>query len=110
MTDRKIMDIQKIKNETLTKLTAEEIGNFGLLNVGFMTYRGQLKARRQGFKTEKVSDTQTNFVHNVYHYRVEFIRIQQTVDETEWVMRWFDTELNRYHDWVNPLAGVDFFK
>lgn len=103
------MDINSIKNETLAKLTAEEIGELGLLNLGVMTYRGELKSRRQGFKTEKVSEIQTNFNHIGYPFTVEFIKIQQTGDTEEWAMRVYYPDKG-YNIHLIPLAGIDFLK
>lgn len=41
----------EIKNETIAKLTRDEIGKLGLLNIGVYTYKGTLKCRVKGLKT-----------------------------------------------------------
>lgn len=102
-------NINRIKNETIQKLTAEEIGELGLVNRGVMLYKGTLKSRRQGWKTEKVGDRQTNFISQ-NGFRVEFIRIQQVREEPEWAMRIFNIQNDSYSTLVHPLAGLDFLK
>ena len=103
------MDISRIKNETLHKLTWEEIGTLGLLNEGIVTYRGTLKARAKGYKTEVINEWQTNFIGEFF--RVEFIKIQQTsTDRTDYAMRTVDLETNEYFKAFNIMAGLKFLK
>ena len=102
------MNINRITNETLVKLTSEEIGALGLLNNGVMTYMGYPKARKQGWKTVKVDESQINYVGA--KQRVEFIKIQQTLERPDYAMRIFDLEKESYWTFVEPLAGLGFLK
>jgi len=97
----------QIKNETIAKLNREEIGTLGLYNRGIMTYKGTLKSRRNGFKTIKVNDIQTNFENDAY--KIEFIKIEKMHDEDEYAMRLFNNESNEYVTFM-PLLGIEFFK
>lgn len=99
-----------IKNETLAKLTWREIGELGLCNLGVFCYHGVLKSRRQGWKTEVVSDVQTNFISASGNERVEFIKIQQTDEDTNYAMRAYSIERDHYIVHHDVLAGCDFFK
>ena len=102
------MNINEIKNETIRKLNWREIGQFGLNNFGVYTYHGNLKTRKQGFKREAVSDWQTNFVGT--GCRIEFIRIEQTSEDTNYAVRAYDTEHEEYIKSFNVLFACDFFK
>lgn len=44
--------VNEIKNETIAKLTRDEIGKLGLLNVGVYTYKGTLKCRVKGSRLQ----------------------------------------------------------
>ena len=103
------MNIQNIKNETIHKLNRDEIGELGLLNYGVFTYKGNLKSRKNGFKTVKPCEWQVNFELDAY--RVEFIQIEQVADEPEWAMRVFQKLDNQgYTTMVNVLWGCEFLK
>lgn len=102
------MNINRIKNETLRKLTWMEIGELDLNNYGVFTYHGELKARKKGFKTEVINEWQTNFVKS--DYRIEFVKIEQTDEDANYAMRIFDTERETYITQVNMLLGCEFFK
>lgn len=102
------MNVNTIKNETIRKLNWREIGDFGLINYGVITYHGQLKTRKQGFKREVVNDWQTNFVG--IGCRIEFVRIEQTSEDTDYAMRIYDMERETYIDTLNMLFGCEFFK
>jgi len=101
------MDMNRIQNSTIAKLDRTEIGTLGLFNAGVMTYLGEIKSRRNGYKVEKVNEYQTNFVAE--HYRMEFIKIQQRTDEPEIAMRMFNFDTQSYEQ-VQPLWGLDFLK
>lgn len=103
------MNIQNISNETIHKLNASEIGELGLVNHGVFTYHGELKTRKQGFKREVVSDWQTNF-YSSNDYRVEFIKIEQTSEKTDYAMRVYDMDNERYSEMFHILFGCDFFR
>ena len=98
----------KITNKTIAKLDRNEIGIFGLYSNGIYTYRGTLKARRQGWKTVKVDEKQTNFVGE--HTVIEFIQIVPSGDEPEWAMRVKNLDTDSYMNEYPVLWGCDFFK
>ena len=103
-----MIDINRISNETLHKLTWEEIGELDLLNHGVMTYHGELKSRVKGWKRETVSEYQTNFV-SPFGLTVEFITTQKTnLGGTEYAYR--VREDGKYAEQVNPLGGLKFIK
>lgn len=102
------MNIQNISNETIRKLNAREIGELDLVNNGVFTYHGTLKARKQGLKREVVNEWQTNFYNAVY--RIEFIKIEQTSETTDYAMRVYDSEREEYLKDLNILYGCEFFK
>ena len=101
------MNINRIENATLAKLNRDEIGVLGLLNCGVITYMGELKSRRNGWKTETTKD-QVNFIGT--KQRVEFIRIEKLSDRPEWAMRVYDLVEEQYWTVVHPLTGLDFMK
>ena len=104
-----LTDINKVKNETLHKLTWQEIGELGLNNYGVFTYHGELKTRRQGYKREVINEWQINFKAS-NEYRLEFIKIQQTSENTDWALRVYNEQLETYNVQFNILAGIDFLK
>ena len=103
-----MIEASKIKNSTLAKLDRHEIGALGLYSKGIMTYKGTLKSRKQGWKTEKVNEYQTNFVGE--HTTIEFIQIVASGDEPEYAMRVRRNAEDMYETDVMPLWGVDYFK
>lgn len=108
------MNIQNVKNETLMKLTAKEIGELGLLNYGVMTYKGVLKQRVKNFKTVKVSEKETWFTVEDEGWRVEFIEIQAPSplaldDEKHFAMRNWNEQFG-YNEHLAPLAGLPFLR
>jgi hypothetical protein len=99
-----------ISNATLHKLTTEEIGELGLCNHGIMLYKGNLKSRRNGWKTERPTEWQTNFIGT--WQRVEFIRLplNPLLGVDEFAMRIYDLRKDEYMTQLFPLAGLDFLK
>lgn len=107
------IDINAIKNSTIAKLDRNEAVALGLLNYGIMLYRGTLKSRRAGWKAEKVSEYQTNFVGKFY--TLEFVRMEPTSEplaelDPQYAMRVKDNETGLYEKEVMPLWGCEFFK
>jgi hypothetical protein len=102
--------MSNIKNSTIAKLTYEEVGELGLLNKGIMTYTGTLKSRKQGFKTEKISEYQTNFVND--GYRFEFIKLQPVDDSEQLALRVYDIKNECYCPTYvfGLLVGIEFLK
>jgi len=103
------MNINNIKNETLAKLTAKEIGELGLLDCGVMTYKGQLKTKRNGFTVEN-GDGVRSFTNSKTDMRYDFVKIQSVDDVDHYAMRVYDIFCETYCDFLQPLAGIDFLK
>lgn len=99
--------MRDIANSTIAKLDRKEIGALGLYADGVYNYKGVLKSRKQGWKTVKVNEYQTNFVCS--RTTVEFIKIVSTSDTTEYAMR-IKTEEGEYLSEYPVLWGCDFFK
>ena len=97
-----------IKNSTLTKLTWVEIGDLGLHNQGIFTFKGILKTRVKGYKTEKDNDYQTNV--STEGSTLEFIKIVSTDGTDTYALRVKDNLTNRYSTYYPVLWGCDFFK
>ena len=102
------IDLSEISNYTLSKLTRNEIGCFGLYNMGIYTYKGALKKIVKGFKI-------TAQCHNVVYYendnvRWEIIRIIPVAYESEYAVRLYNKETGEYETFYPVLNGCEFFK
>ena len=107
------IDINAIKNSTIAKLDRNEAVALGLQNYGIMLYRGTLKSRKAGWKTEKASEYQTNFVGEFY--TLEFIRMAPTSEplaelDPQYAMRLKHNGTELYENDVMPLWGCSFFR
>ena len=107
------MNINKIWNSTLAKLTAEEIGNLGLCNYGVGLYKGELKSRRNGMKRIKVSEDEFHFEGTVA--RIEFVKIVSVGEVQEWAARiykkpTYPNEEGHYETYPMGIVGCDYFK
>lgn len=102
------INVNKIKNETLAKLTRDEIGALGLVNCGCYTYKGSLKSRLKGLKTTMKTDMQVNFESE--SNRWEVIKIVAVGDEAEYVIRLYNKERESYEEFYPILLGCDFFR
>ena len=100
------MEATRIENTLITKLTAKEANALGLFNIGVMLYKGTLKSRKQGWKTVKVNDFQTDFVGE--HTTLEFIKMVSSGSDDAYAMR--VRRDGEYVTSIMPLWGVDFFK
>lgn len=107
MTEVKI-NVNAIKNETIIKLTRDEISSLGLFNLGIYTFKGELKSRLKGFKTTKKKQNEVWFESE--EVRFEVLRIQKKNDEEEWAIRRFLKTTNEYEDFWPVLWGCDFFR
>jgi len=101
-----MIDVNRINNSTIAKLDRNEIGTLDLYNSGVYTYKGQLKSRKQGWKTVIVNSYQTDFVGE--YTTLEFIKIVPLGDEPEYAMR--VREKTGYMSSYPILWGCDFFK
>ena len=115
------MNIQNIKNSTISKLTANEVGELGLVNYGVGLYKGDLKSRVNGLKTVKVSENEIWFCGT--SSRIEFIKLASVnpVDgRQEWAARiWresilrdsvFQNEDGKYEEYPMGITGCRFFR
>ena len=98
----------EIKNETIAKLTRDEIGKLGLHNIGAYTYKGTLKCRVKGLKATMKTDEKQFFESD--NVRWEAIKIVATCDETEYVIRCYNKTKDKYEEFYPVLMGCEFFK
>lgn len=103
--------IDMIKNETLAKLTRDEIGALGLYHEGIMTYKGDLKTRYNGI-TRKSEDGVTYRFEGTNGLIMEFTEIISTNDEgkREWAARLYNKKKGRYETYLPGISGCDFFR
>lgn len=108
------INVNEIKNETLSKLTVLEIGKLGLCQAGIYIFKGNLKSRKQYFKTV-VEDFAIKFVGNYVTY--EFVKLQSSgrFIEDEYAVRVYNNESKEYEEFWAVLQGAvlhgcDFFK
>lgn len=108
------MNIQNIKNETLHKLTAQEIGELGLCNEGVGLYKGELKTRFNGMK--RTSEDGITFTFEGTVAKIEFTEIDSgDSEERHWAARIYrkptrPNEVGRYE--TNPMGiiGCDYIR
>lgn len=104
----------KIKNETIKKLTRQEISDLGLFECGCYTYKGTLKQRVRGLKTTLKTENEVHF--DGEDLRWEIIKIVPEKNrfnpmlEDEYCIRCFDKNENGYLKFYQVLIGCDFFK
>lgn len=106
------MNIQNIKNSTLAKLTAKEIGELGICNYGVGLYKGELKTRRAGVTRKSEDGVVFTFEYNVVRY--EFIALPST-DEMywegkHWALRIFDKLAGKYTEYPTGIIGCEFIR
>ncbi len=99
----------EIKNETIAKLTKDEIGKLGLNNIGVYTYKGTLKCRVKGLKTTVKTDEKQFFEND--NVRWEAIKIVETCGyEDEYAIRCYNKINDEYEEFYPVLQGCYFFK
>lgn len=95
-----------IKNETIKKLTTNEMNDLGCFNIGIVLLRGKAKARIAGFKTTLKTETEV-------HYENDFVRHEMIKlnDEEGWAYRCFDkAHYKEYIKFVQPMCAINFVK
>jgi hypothetical protein len=99
----------KVKNETLKKLTHEEINNLGLFDIGVVCVKGIAKARVKGYKTTLKSETEMHYTNEEKNFRVELIK---SADEefTGWSFRYYDMAKEKYEFVYLPMIACEFVK
>lgn len=100
--------MERIQNSTIAKLTSEEAQNFGLANIGFGFYRGELKTRYNGMK--RTSTDGVTFCYEGEAFRIEFTELQSDTEERNWAARIFNKAQNHYEVYPMGIAGCGFFR
>lgn len=98
-----------IKNETIKKLTHEELNNLGVFDAGVICVKGIAKAKVKGFKTTLKSDSEMHYTHESGNYRVEFVRTADT-EFTCWGFRYYDINKEKYEFVYTPIIVCEFVK
>lgn len=106
---RDIININRIGNPTLAKLTTEEIGALGLCNEGVGLYKGELKTRYNGI-SRKTEDGVT-FTFEGTASRIEFTELV-TVNSAEkhWAARIWNKVSESYETYPMGITGCPFFR
>ena len=102
------IDLSKISNYALSKLTRDQIYGLGLMNAGICTYHGELKKRVKGFKTRILTDGSQYFEDDIARWEV--IKIVPTIFKNEYAVRLFNKHLDCYEDFYPVLIPTNFFK
>lgn len=104
------MMINKIRNSTLAKLTAEEVGALGLCNEGVGLYKGDLKIRYNGMSRK--TDDGVTFTFEGTARRIEFTRLasENSDEEPHWAARMWDKVSESYDTYPMGITGCPFFR
>ena len=102
------MNINKIENSTLAKLTAEEIGALDLCNYGVGLYRGDLKTRYNGMKRQ--TNDGVTFWYEFKNGRLEFTEIVSEGEQREWAARMYNNDKEAYETYPMGIAACYFFR
>lgn len=109
-----MINIDRITNKTLSKLTKTEIGDLDLVNYGVGLYRGDLKTRYNGMKRQ--TEDGVTFWFEGTGSRIEFTEIVNTDPEgrREWAARIFRKDESpsggHYETYPMGIAGCGFFR
>lgn len=98
-----------IKNETIKKLTHEELNNLGAFDLGIVCVKGIAKTRKNGFKTTLKTDTEIHFTDDVNGTRIELVRTADT-EFTGWGFRYYDMNKEKYEFIYLPMIACEFVK
>lgn len=102
------IDLSKISNSAISKLTRDEIWSLGLMDAGICTYQGSLKMRVKGFKTRVITDRIQYFDDD--NVRWEVIKIVPRTVENVYAVRLFNKHLECYEDFYPVLIPTKFFR
>lgn len=97
----------RMKNETIKKLTNEEMNNLGCFNIGIVPVRGIPKARVKGLRTTLRTDDEMWYESDVI--RTELIKLTDESGDC-WVVRRYRMVDETYEDFVQPLIAIQFVK
>lgn len=98
-----------IKNETIKKLTTEELNNLGCFDIGIVPVKGIAKARVKGYKTTFKSESEMHYTSEKGNFRVELIRTADT-NYSGYAFRYFDLNKSKYEFVYLPLIACEFVK
>ena len=104
----KTMNINRIENSTLAKLTAAEIGALDLCNYGVGLYRGELKTRYNGMK--RTSSDGVTFSFEGTAKRIEFTEIVSEDEQRHWAARIWNKISEDYETYPMGIVGCGFFR
>lgn len=100
----------RIKNETIAKLTNEELADLGCYDAGICLYKGILKTRKAMYNRAVINENEVHFEHGAITF--EFIK---TLDG--YAMRYkssvqdgFKKDEDGYTTTCPILWGLDFIK
>ena len=106
-----MININEVKNSTLAKLTAEEIGALGLCNYGVGLYKGELKTRYNGMARHTADGVTFWFESRGQRpMDVEFTRIQSDSETPHWAARVFFRQEGRYDELPMGIYGCNFIR
>lgn len=96
-----------IKNETIKKLTNEEMNNLGCFNIGIGLCKGTPKARIKGLKTTLKTKTEVHYEGE--HIRHELIKLADESGDC-YAYRLFDKSKNEYEKFILVFQMLAFIK
>lgn len=96
--------MRNIKNDTIKKLTNEELLTFGVFSDHIISVKGLPKTRVKGLKTTLRTETEIHYEGDKARYEV--VRTADS-DQRQYVVRVYNKELGKY-DWLSPLTAVQF--
>ncbi len=104
-----MININEVKDSTVAKLTNEEAQMFGLANIGFGFYKGELKTRYDGMKRYTSNDVTYRFI-GTNDLTVEFTRLADAGEETYWAARIFNRAKGEYESYPMGVYGCYFLR
>lgn len=100
--------MEKIQNSTVAKLTSEEAQLFGLANIGFGFYKGELKTRYNGVK--RTSTDGVTFSFEGESFRIDFTELVSNTEERHWAARIYNKEQKHWEVFPMGITGCGYFR
>lgn len=98
-----------ISNETIKKLTVQELNGLGVMNIGVYLYKShRAKTRVKGFKTTLTTDTETHYESEKVRWEVIRTANKYTTGDNGFAVRRFDKINNKYEEFYPILWGLNF--
>lgn len=98
-----------ITNETIKKLTHEELNNLESFELGIICVKGIAKARKSGFKTTLKTETEIHYTNEEKGFRVELVKTADT-DFVGWAFRYYNINKEKYEHIYLPIIACEFVK